>query len=242
MPFFHHFSLPRIFLRINFETPVPYSTSYETGKIYILTKKIKFILDLFPPKFYHFPSDYFHESISRPILSLFHPCFLSRNKVYTQTYTRFNRSNGTRSLDLHKAWAYPFPGVSWKDSVLRRDAPGRGEQCGWECVYRCTCPSRFDVTLMCNFRPRAPPTTVFALTYKRARSQRVLGLPQWKYRPFPAAVTSVSIIFSPFSSFSLPPLYFVHANSFQPWLDVEYFQRRRRRRNGETFHDYTVGG
>lgn len=126
----------------------------------------------------HFPSDYFHESISRPILSLFHPCFLSRNKVYTQTYTRFNRSNGTRSLDLHKAWAYPFPAVSWKDSVLRRDAPGRGEQCGWECVYRCTCPSRFDVTLMCNFRPRAPPTTVFALTYKRARSQRVLGLPQ----------------------------------------------------------------
>lgn len=130
-----HFSLPRIFLRINFETPIPYSTFLIVRQRSISS----FILDLFLPKFHHFPSDYFYESISRqsnplsiPFPSLFHHV-LSRNKVYiythTQTYTRFNRSNGTRSFDLHKAWAYPFPGVSWKDSVPR-DAPGRGEQCG----------------------------------------------------------------------------------------------------------------
>lgn len=84
-----HFSLPRIFLRINFETPIPYSTFLIVRQRSISS----FILDLFLPKFHHFPSDYFYESISRqsnplsiPFPSLFHHV-LSRNKVYIYTHT-----------------------------------------------------------------------------------------------------------------------------------------------------------
>lgn len=51
-----------------------------------------------------------------------------------------------------------------------------------ECVYRCTCPSRFDVTLMCNFRPRVLASN------KRIRAYIPAWLrcswPQWKYRRF----------------------------------------------------------
>lgn len=55
------------------------------------------------------------------------PCFASSG--YTHTHTH-NRSNGTRSFDLHKAWAYPFQGVfPWKDSVreMRRFVANNAE-------------------------------------------------------------------------------------------------------------------
>lgn len=60
----------RLFPRINFETfrsHIQLSSSYKTARIHILAKekKIKFILDLFLPKFHRFPPDYFYESISR---------------------------------------------------------------------------------------------------------------------------------------------------------------------------------
>lgn len=174
----------RLFPRINFETfrsHIQLSSSYKTARIHILAKekKIKFILHLFLPKFHRFPPDYFYESISRdnPIP---YPLF---RVLWTHTHTRFHRSNGTRSFDLHKAWAYPFQGV-FRGKIPFERCAGSWLTMRRECVYRCTCPSRFDVTLTCNFRPRVqpPPATVFALTYKRAHALWA-SLSESRFRP-----------------------------------------------------------
>ena len=50
-----------------------------------------------------------------------------------------------------KAWAYPFQLCA---AAARGDAPGRDQQCKENACTGAPCPSRFDVTLICNFRPR----------------------------------------------------------------------------------------
>ena len=125
-----------------------------------------------------------------------------------------------------------------------RDAPGRGEQCGRECVYRCTCPSRFDVTLMCNFRPRAPPTTtVFALAYKRAHalviSVFLASLSESIGRFRPRLHQFRPFLFFPF--FFLPFIShntLIRSNLGSTHVDIKCFYRRRDgERRGETGRD-----